>query len=219
MNFPQLPLNFASEELLLTNQRALYWERERILVLSDLHLGKAAHFRKNGIAVPTQVTHNDLLRLQRLLKHYPTERLLIVGDLIHAGKNSEIELLHEFVQQFPSIRFVLIKGNHDRIPDTLLQKIGIHELYESLTIGPLRFSHEPGVQPGMYTVCGHLHPGVRLKLPDRSSISLPCFAVTHKTLVLPAFSHFTGLHTRFGTKDTAYFAITDEAVFHVNIQP
>jgi len=213
MNLVQLPLNFASEKLLLTNQRALYWERERTLVLSDLHLGKAAHFRKNGIAIPAQVTHSDLFRLERLLQHYPTERLLIVGDLIHAGKNSEIELLYGLVQKFPSTRFLLIKGNHDRLTDTLLQKIGVHQVHDSLTIGPLKFSHEPDIHSETYNICGHIHPGVRLKMPDRSNISLPCFAVTHKTLVLPAFSHFTGLHTRYGTKDTAYFAITDNALF------
>lgn len=213
MNLVELSLNFASEKLLLTNQRALYWERERTLVLSDLHLGKAAHFRKNGIAIPAQVTHNDLFRLERLLQHYPAERLLIVGDLVHAGENSEIGLLYGLAQKFSSTRFLLIKGNHDRMTDTLLQKIGIHEVHESLTIGPLKFSHEPDTHSGNYSICGHIHPGVRLKMPDRSNISLPCFAVTHKTLLLPAFSHFTGFDTRYGTNDTTYFVLTENAVF------
>lgn len=213
MNLVELSLNFAYEKLLLTNQRALYWERERTLVLSDLHLGKAAHFRKNGIAIPAQVTHNDLFRLERLLQHYPTERLLIVGDLIHAGKNSEIGLLYGLTQKFPATRFLLIKGNHDRLTDTLLQKIGIQEVHKSLTIGPLKFSHEPDTHSGNYSICGHIHPGVRLKMPDRSNISLPCFAVTRKTLLLPAFSHFTGFDTRYGTNDTKYFALTENAIF------
>jgi len=213
MNLAELTLNFGTEKLLLTNQRALYWQRERILVISDLHLGKAAHFRKNGIAIPKQVTLNDLLRLERLLQHYPADKLLIVGDLIHAGNNSEIILLHALMQKFPSTRFVLIKGNHDRLPHALLQKIGIQELHESLTIGTLNFSHEPDANSRAYSICGHIHPGVRLKLPDRSSISLPCFAVTSKTLVLPAFSHFTGLDTKYGTDDTEYFALTENAIF------
>ena len=31
---------------------ALYWEEKKTLMLADVHLGKVAHFRKNGIAVP-----------------------------------------------------------------------------------------------------------------------------------------------------------------------
>ena len=42
-------------------------------ILSDLHLGKTAHFRKNGIAfLPNGVIEKDLENLQKLIEHYET---------------------------------------------------------------------------------------------------------------------------------------------------
>ena len=31
---------------------AIFWLEKKTLFLADVHLGKVAHFRKNGIAVP-----------------------------------------------------------------------------------------------------------------------------------------------------------------------
>ena len=68
----------------------MFWEKEKALVLSDLHIGKAAHFRKNGIALSNQVFESDLQRLSILIEHFKPEKLVVVGDLLHAGDNSEV---------------------------------------------------------------------------------------------------------------------------------
>ena len=73
----------------LTNQRAMFWTAKNTLIFSDLHLGKTAHFRKSGIALPSSLIVEDLKRLSRLIVHYQVERLIVVGDFLHAGKNSE----------------------------------------------------------------------------------------------------------------------------------
>ncbi|HAV82062.1 MAG TPA: phosphoesterase, partial [Erythrobacter sp.] len=39
-----VPLSFAGEEWLLTEGRALYWPRERALLVADLHLEKGSFF-------------------------------------------------------------------------------------------------------------------------------------------------------------------------------
>ena len=44
------------EILTFTNARALYWKKENALIISDLHVGKSAHFRKNGIAIPAGIS-------------------------------------------------------------------------------------------------------------------------------------------------------------------
>ena len=54
------------EKLIFTNQKAVYWEREKTLIISDLHVGKSAHFRKSGIAISSQVLHDDLEILENL---------------------------------------------------------------------------------------------------------------------------------------------------------
>lgn len=64
---------FGKQLLTLTQQRAIYWKSEQLLILSDMHLGKAAHFRKHGISLPTTVSMQDLTRLEKLLLYYTPE--------------------------------------------------------------------------------------------------------------------------------------------------
>lgn len=45
------------------------------------------------------------------------------------------------------------------------------------------------------TLCGHIHPGVRIALGGRSRVVLPCFHLSAQRLILPAFGDLTGLHT------------------------
>ena len=54
------PLQFKSQRLVLSPERCMFWEDQQTLILSDMHIGKTAHFRKAGIAVPQQVFQEDL---------------------------------------------------------------------------------------------------------------------------------------------------------------
>jgi len=47
---------------LLFTENYIYWEEEKAIILTDLHLGKSGHFRKNGIAVPQPVFKDDMQR-------------------------------------------------------------------------------------------------------------------------------------------------------------
>ncbi|MEP0562250.1 MAG: phosphoesterase, partial [Qipengyuania citrea] len=47
-----VPLSFAGEEWLLTEGRALYWPRERALLVADLHLEKGSFFARHGQLIP-----------------------------------------------------------------------------------------------------------------------------------------------------------------------
>jgi metallophosphoesterase superfamily enzyme len=53
-------ISIKKESFILTNQRALFWKETSALILSDLHLGKTAHFRKNGIPLPANIILEDL---------------------------------------------------------------------------------------------------------------------------------------------------------------
>ena len=48
-------IELQGEELILTNKRAMYWAAQKALILSDLHVGKTAHFRKHGIPIPDEI--------------------------------------------------------------------------------------------------------------------------------------------------------------------
>ena len=76
----------------LSAQRCLFWEEEKTLILSDLHLGKTGHFRKHGIAVPQNIFIEDLQRLVGQIAHYKPVKIIAVGDLFHSQANKELDL-------------------------------------------------------------------------------------------------------------------------------
>ncbi len=208
-------ISFGNEELLLTNQRVIYWQRQKALILSDLHLGKAAHFRKHGIALPSQVSVHDLQRLQQLLLHYKAEQVIIVGDLLHAGANKEVNLLKDFIATFPHIHFTLVKGNHDNFPDYALQDMGIHTICNHLHINAIHFSHQHNNQ-NTFSITGHIHPGVSLQFPNKKRLRLPCYVVAPQQIILPAFSLFTGLDTRAVQSNVICYAFYEEGIFKIH---
>ena len=63
MKIRTLEIEVLGEKLLLCNQKVMFWEAQSMLILSDMHIGKSAHFRKNGIAIPNSVLKNDLNKL------------------------------------------------------------------------------------------------------------------------------------------------------------
>ena len=62
-------------------ERCLFWEEQNTLIVSDLHLGKSGHFRKEGIAIPQDIYKADLQRLMALLYFYKADRLLLLAIL------------------------------------------------------------------------------------------------------------------------------------------
>ena len=109
-----MKIEIRGEELILDKERAIYLPNEQLLAISDLHLGKAAHFRKAGLAIPNAVSKNDLLRLEHLLLKYQPKKLLINGDMFHSDYNKEIDEFAKWKENFNEVKFILVKGNHDK---------------------------------------------------------------------------------------------------------
>ena len=196
----EISINFAGEQLTLNQYRSIFWDKEKSLILSDLHLGKTAHFRKNGIALPNGVIEKDLENLQKIIEHYEPEKIIIVGDLFHTELNSEIEIFRKWFESFNMIKWLLVKGNHDRFS----KKFGIEEaqIYETENF---IFSHEALDSLQKPQIGGHIHPGVNLMAQNRQKLKFPCFLVSENQIILPAFSQFTGLDTNFEKKQSSTF--------------
>ena len=88
----------------LTNQRVIYWEAQESLILSDLHIGKAAHFQKSGIPIPSSVLTTDLERLAHLIHHFNAKQLIIVGDLFHASYNKDLDVFKTWLGNFSDLK-------------------------------------------------------------------------------------------------------------------
>ncbi|TBN06731.1 ligase-associated DNA damage response endonuclease PdeM [Hyunsoonleella flava] len=209
-------VNIQGEVLALTNQRCIYWKAKEALILSDLHIGKTAHFRKNGIPVSSEVLQKDLQRLEQLIHHFNPKSLIIVGDLFHAELNKDVLFFKKWMQQFPDINISLIKGNHDKNSFELYDGLNIDLLDNQLELPPFVFVHDIKTYAvNKFYISGHIHPGVLIKGKGKQRIKLPCYQIIKNKLVLPAFSEFTGLNSNTNIEITRCFAITKTQVFEV----
>ena len=189
----QTTLEIAREEIVISAEKALFWPKEQLLVVADVHLGKAGHFRKNGIALPAELVKNDLIRLQQLINTFVPQRVLFLGDLFHAQPNAEWNWFSDWLRQHSQVQFELVVGNHDR--DLELHAVNRQLLVShEKTLGPFLFTHEPLAtsHPTLYNICGHIHPGIRLRGKGRQHAKLPCFWFGESQGILPAFGNLTG---------------------------
>lgn len=73
-------VELAGEILWLLAHKAVYWPARRMLVIADIHFGKAAAFRALGVPVPRGTTTQNLLALDVLLASYACEEIVFLGD-------------------------------------------------------------------------------------------------------------------------------------------
>lgn len=185
----------AGEQVVLYAERALYWPRMRTLIIADLHLGKADHFRRAGIALPVGGTALDLERLDGLLAASGASRLLVLGDLLH-GQVPDAPWLarwRAFRARWSQVAVELVAGNHDRAlrrsPERV-DALGIVMHTPLLHEAPFVFVHAPEDVPAAqagYVLAGHLHPVLRL--PGLSRLPMFRFGAVG---ILPAFTAFAG---------------------------
>jgi DNA ligase-associated metallophosphoesterase len=205
----------AGETLRLLPERAVHWPGEDTLFLADPHFGKAASFRALGVAAP-DTTDADLARLTLLLARTRPRRLVVLGDFFHARSAQSpavLAALRDWRRLHAALEVDLVLGNHDRHAGAPPSDLAIQCAQTALKIGPFLGRHEPGSPPpGCPTLCGHLHPGVRLRERNGAGLRLPCFVLEGAQLVLPAFGGFTGLALQTAGPDRFLFAVTDAAV-------
>lgn len=198
------------QALWLSAQRSLFWEEEKALVVSDLHFGKTGHFRKAGIAVPQGVYKEDLQRLVSLLHYFRPSQLIVVGDFFHSHANVELDWFRRWRDEFSSLNITLVKGNHDILKDDWYRAAAIGVVNPSLVAKPFLFAHDRcDTAPGLYSFCGHIHPGVLIHGLGKQSLRFPCFYFASDHCILPAFSKFTGAVGMDKGQADAIFAIVE----------
>ncbi len=217
MSFSYHPIQFSGFELHLLKEKAIWSPELKSLFLSDLHFGKAAHFRKSGIPIPEPIHDEDLLKIEQLISNYQPEHFYFLGDLFHSDWNDQWESLNSFLRNFKETVFHLVKGNHD-ILDLGSYSSSNFEIHpHPIQLGKLFLSHEPQkeIPAGLINLCGHIHPGVRLVGKGRQSLRLPCFYLHDNQLILPAFGNFTGLARIKALPGDRIFGVTKEKVIPI----
>jgi DNA ligase-associated metallophosphoesterase len=207
------------QEFYLHPHKAIYWKEQEALLLSDLHLGKGAHFRKAGLPVPMAVTDDNFGRLRELIACFQPKRMLLLGDLFHSDHNHVWRTFCDFTHEFPGLSFELVPGNHDILPAAAYAEARLVMRPEIYVVGPLALSHHPltadQLPPETYNIYGHLHPCVRLADAAGNGMKLPAFFFGPTAGILPAFGAFTGcaeVKARIGDR---VFVLGEGAVFAV----
>ena len=215
-----IAFNLLGQNLVLLPQNAIYWHQEKALIVADVHLGKVGHFRKVGIAVPIHMDQNDLAVLSDLVREHKPEQLILLGDFFHSDMNSDWDWFVLWRSQFPKLKIILVRGNHDIIDDDNYHRLNIILLDELLS-GPFLMLHKPLSDDDLatakgYVFCGHIHPGISLAGKARQHITLPCFAFGAKQAILPSFGKFTGRIAIRSNKTDRIFAIANDKVIAID---
>lgn len=215
INNTLLEFNLKGETLCLLKEKAVWWPEKKAIIISDVHLGKVSHFRKNGIQAPIGLIDKELKKIQRLLSTYQPEQFIIVGDLFHSDINKEWDAFAAIVETFKQTQLILVRGNHDKMAAYLLKQSGIKATHTYL-LEPFEFSHEPLEYSTRYVFSGHIHPGVSLKGNARQSLTMPCFYFGEDYALLPAFGNFTGIQIISPKKSDRVFGVTTNHVMQLN---
>ena len=201
-----------ADGIVLDAGRAVWLEGERVLVVSDLHLGYVWAQRHRGALLPVGSADDTIERLGVLCIRYHPRQLVLLGDIVHrALPLAAIEMaVAELARATAalSVRSEWILGNHDRNLEKLLRKLQIEQtLHDALSIGAFHFRHGDApvpqtIAPGEWLILGHEHPAISLGDGVASHLKCPCFLANETTLMLPAFSRWasgTDLHSAHWT--------------------
>jgi hypothetical protein len=184
------PIHLAGERLMLDPAGALFWPKQNLLAVSDLHLEKGSSFARNGMLLPPWDTHTTIDRLTLLLRRWSPETVIALGDSFHdalgSGRLPATEQLR-LSAMTRDHRFIWVQGNHDPLAPEGLGGAWV----ETHAVGPVLFRHQASPTAGPGEVAGHYHP--KATIPARAgSVSRPCFVFDGYRLMMPAFGAYTG---------------------------
>lgn len=186
-------ITIAGEPVLLLAQKAMYWPRQKMLIVADIHFGKAASFRALGVPVPHGTTAQNLAALTLVMAKYHVQHIVFLGDFLHAKAahaSATMLALRAWRQQHCDVRLTLVRGNHDRHAGDPVD-LDIDRVDEPFLFTPFAFCHHPDLIAADFVMAGHVHPVARVTAAG-DSLRLPCFVIGATRAVLPSFGAFTG---------------------------
>lgn len=171
------------------DDRAVFLPDESTLVLSDLHLGRAA-----ASDVQSDLGEHEELtaRVQTLLERFAPETMVVAGDLLHSfasvprGVTETLQTIEHSARE-SGTRMVVTPGNHDR----MLAGLWDGPTASAYRVGDWVVCHgheEPDLEADRYLV-GHDHPTLEVEGQRH-----PCYLYGEGVyrgadlLMLPAFT-------------------------------
>jgi DNA ligase-associated metallophosphoesterase len=187
---PDVCITVAGARTRLRPSGVLWLERERALVVADVHLEKGSAFAARGQLLPPYDTRDALMRLAAEAQALQPRLIVMLGDAFHDGRaearlaGEDVARLHELAR---GRTLVWVVGNHDPVPPARLPG----EPAAELALSGLLLRHEPSAGPMTAEAAGHLHPCARIVAGGRST-RRRCFVTDGERLILPAFGAYAG---------------------------
>ena len=208
-----MTIKINNQTFILHQFGTIFWEEKNILLISDVHLGKVAHFRKHGMAIPNDAIFENFIRLNVVVDFFKPEIVIFLGDLFHSKINKEWELFTNWTKKIHR-EIILVEGNHDIIAKHNYEDLNV-KVFSELVIDDFLLTHHPTEKNGFFNFCGHIHPGIKLKGVGRQYLNLSCFFQKPNQMILPAFGEFTGNFYLVPTENDLVYGISKEGVFEV----
>ncbi|MHA7900584.1 MAG: ligase-associated DNA damage response endonuclease PdeM [Henriciella sp.] len=181
-------LHVRGELLTPLPEGALWWDTQRTLVVSDLHLEKGSSFAARGQMLPPYDTSATLAIVEALVRTFQPQRVISLGDSFHDRK-AETRMDSEDANRVRALTaqtdWVWVEGNHDPDPP---EHLGGRPS-KVLRMGEIVFRHEPTGESG--EIAGHLHPCAKVVSRVRA-LRRRCFVTDGERLIMPALGAFTG---------------------------
>jgi putative SbcD/Mre11-related phosphoesterase len=178
---------------------ALWLPRQKVLVVSDFHIGYEEALNMRGILLPRHQFKDTKERLQKIFASLGTKpkKIIITGDLkyefgtVNREERFGISELLSFLSK-NCRQLIILKGNHDKILNFTKSKILL-----KVKIGDVLFHHGDTIVNDIKVktiVVGHAHPAIKLS-DGLVAEKVKCFVRGKwkgKTLiVLPSFNLVT----------------------------
>ena len=183
--------------------KSLFFPKEKIVVIGDLHLGYESALRSRGLEVPIRQFEEVIEELEQTLdnikaRYGKIEEIVFLGDIKHhfnylATEKEEIKKLISFLRKkgLEENRIIFVRGNHEKN-----EKSG--KYCDFYIVKDIAFIHGHKEYLEIYDkninliVMGHLHPTVTIS--DKMKIKnekFKCFLVgkykKKEIVVLPSF--------------------------------
>lgn len=179
----------------------LFFEKEKLLAIGDLHLGQEGELNSTGIFVP----RSNFEKVEQELKLIFSETgklntIVFLGDVKHEFGSANNQEWREVVKLFEiaekaADKVVVIRGNHDSFIKSIAnwKKFKIFDTYEE---GEYLFCHGNKIieSKKKKIIIGHEHSAIMLRDANKKE-KYKCFAKTKfknkDVVVLPSFNFLT----------------------------
>jgi DNA ligase-associated metallophosphoesterase len=186
---------FNGEEFALTRGLALYWPRERALLVADLHLEKASFYARHGQMLPPYDSRETLGRLALAIRETGARRVFTLGDNFHDSAGAgrlEPHAAGMLAALTRATDWVWITGNHDAAMEAGVGGTPAEEL----EVAGVVLRHQARAGETRPELSGHFHPRLQVTVRERA-VRRPCAVVSSGgagggRMILPAFGALTG---------------------------